>query len=455
MIIRNLSANSLLFLSAILATLMISSCIDVDKSLGSDVVPGDFNLKVENMTIQVPVQMKMADSLQTIFPDYLIVGAYKDQELGTVTSDALFHFAPTIIKNDYGDNPAPISFKLYITVSQKLVLDASEESIPQNIYLYKLKKGVDSTTVYSNSLSVNDIESTPINLGTATYYGADTLNMNLSLDFAQEILSSTQQERDSTKLFAQRFKGFVITTEPLPGSLSGGRFNIIDPSKVYLELKYRHVEVDSLIDKDSLLYFYVPSDIPYMNRYSHSSSGLESATPQGKIMLEGLAGIKPYIDFEEVRRDMTLWAEDKGISPDRIVVAKAELRLPYEFPEEYTLMGQYPTQLFLSTRNNNSLFNNQPFYQPVSDINILTTGTNNRSKQYYSLNISSYIQKILTGKKTGKELKTWITPITQLSNSYTGEVSYLVDNVVYFKAKLNGNNDQRKPHLVMTYSVLP
>ena len=71
----------------------------------------------------MPVQMKMADSLQTIYPDYLILGAYKDDELGTVLSDAFFHFVPTITKNDYGDNPVPLSLKIFITVSQKLVLN--------------------------------------------------------------------------------------------------------------------------------------------------------------------------------------------------------------------------------------------------------------------------------------------------------------------------------------------
>lgn len=453
--IRNLSVNPLFILCLILFPLLTQSCIDVDKTLGNDVIPGDFNLKIENMTIQVPVQMKMADSLQTIYPDYLILGAYKDDELGTVLSDAFFHFVPTITKNDYGDNPVPLSLKIFITVSQKLVLNTSEGSIPQNIYLYKLRKGVDSTTLYSNSISLSDIDPQPINMGSSVYYGADTLNMTLSQEFAQELLSSTQQERDSTKLFAERFKGFVLTTEPLPGSLKGGRFNIIDPSKIYLELKYRHVETDSLIDKDSLVYFYVPTNIPYMNRYSHSSSNLESSTPTGKILLEGLAGIKPFIDFEEVKRDMFLWAEEKGISPEKIVIAKAELRLPYEFPQDYTLMSQYPSQLFLSVRNANSLYNNLPFYQPVNDINIQSTGTINRSKQYYSLNISSYLQRILNGKNTGNNLKAWVTPITQVSNSYTGEVSFLVDNVVYYKARLNGNNDQRKPYLVMTYSVLP
>ncbi len=452
---RNYSANFLLAFPIIAITLLLSSCVDVDKSLGGDVIPGDYNLEIENMTLDVPVQMKMADSLQTLYPDYLIVGAYKDPELGAVLSQGAFHFVPVNKGNDYGDNPVPISFKIYINVSQRLVLDQSEVSIPQNMYLYKLKKGIDSTMLYSNSLSVNDIDPVPINLGAISYFGGDSINMNLSLDFAEEILSSSQEERDSIELFAQKFKGLLISTEQMPGSLTGGRFNIIDPSNIYLEMKYRHTEVDSLIDKDSVVLFYVPTSIPYMNKYSHSSGTFESNNPSGKIILEGLAGIKPYIDFEEVKRDIHLWAEENDILPERLVISKAELRLPYELPPDYRLLSQYPTQLFLATRISSVAYDNLPLYQPVSDINILSSGTMNRSKMYYSLNISSYIQRMLSGKNTGKELKTWITPITQQRNAYTGEVNYLVDNVVYFKAKLNGNNDQRKPQIVITYAVLP
>jgi hypothetical protein len=452
---RNYAVTSLLALSLFTISTLTTSCIDENKSLGEDVIPGDQNLAIKSVTVDIPVQMKIADSLQTIYPDYLLVGAYKDPDLGTTLSGGAFHMIPVLTENDYGDNPVPYYLKMYITVTQNLVLNDNEGSIPQNIYIYKLNKDIDSTTLYSNSLSLADIDQVPLNLGSTTYYGGDSINMQLSLDYARELLSSTQEERDSAEIFVKRFKGLFISAEPLPGSLTGGRFNVIDPGDIYLELKYRHVEVDSLIDKDSVILFYAPTSIPYMNKYEHSSSNLESSQPQGKIMLEGLAGIKPYIDFEDVKREFSQWAESENISLDRIIISKAELRLPYEFPADYKIMGQFPSQIFLSNRLASETYNDLPLYFPVSDINILSTGGINRSQFYYSLNISSYLQKVFNGKKSGEELKTWIAPITQYSNSYTGEVTYYVDNMIYCKATLNGQNDIRKPHIVMTYTVLP
>jgi len=246
-----------------------------------------------------------------------------------------------------------------------------------------------------------------------------------------------------------------MATEPLPGAIKGGRFNIINPSDVYLELMYRHVEAAESIDKDSLLYYYISTTRPYVNSISHSTKSMESVYPSGKIFMEGLAGIKPYIDFAEIKGLFSTWATSQNISLSQVIIAKAELRLPYEFPASYLTMGQFPSQIYLSTREQAATTYKLPLYEPVSDIRVQSTGMNNRSLMYYSLDISGYLQKVFKGTLTGTSLQTWISPIAQETNSYTGDISYYIDNLVYSKATLNGANATRKPQIILTYAVMP
>jgi len=437
----------------LLFSLITVSCITTDKSLGENFIPDDHIIKIKTAEINIPVQMKMSDSLQSIFSGYLLFGAYKDPDLGTTIAGSAFQIIPAINDNDYGENPVPSYVRLSMQVSRSLVLDVSENNIPQNIYLYTLKKDLDSTTAYNNSITIDDIDPVPINTGGTVFFGGDSIVMNLSLDYAKSLLTATTEERDSTDIYVKRFKGLYMTTEPLPGALKGGRFNVINPSDAFMEIMYRHVDKTNNIDKDSLLYYYISTSRPYLNVFNHSSKVLESANPQGKILMEGLAGIKPYIDFSAVKTIFTNWATANNFNISQVLVAKAELRLPYEFPSNYVTMEQFPSHIFLATKEISETYD-LPLYQPLSDIKVQSTGLNNRSLLYYSLDISSYLQKVLKGTLTGISLNAWVTSIAQETNSYTGDVSYYVDNLVYCKATLNGNNDVRKPQIVITYAVM-
>ena len=281
------------------AALLVSSaitisCINIDKTVGEDLIPTDHNLTVSSASVEIPVQMKMIDSLQSIFPDYLIAGAYEDPELGLTTCNTAFQVVPYTTENDFGDNPQPVYLRMEIGVDKALCLIKGEESIPQNIYLYVLNKEIDSTTIYNNSFSRNDYGVTPLNIGTAVYTGGDSINIEMNLNYAKELLSATKEERDSVSMFVKRFKGFVITTDPVPDGIKGGRFNMIDPASVYIKMKYHHVSAADDIDKDSILLYNIStSKCFYTNFFTHGSKSLETSAPGEKILLEGMGGVKP------------------------------------------------------------------------------------------------------------------------------------------------------------------
>ena len=441
-------------LSAIaLFSLLFVSCIDVNKSTGGEFIPDDQKFGVAIKEFDLPVQQKTSDSIQTIYTGQAVVGAYKDLELGTTTSAAAVRFIPQTRKNTFGNNPIPKSLKLSIVVSGKLVLSQSDANIPQNIYVYVLRKDLDSTALYNNSLTAADFD--PVPLAGNVFFGGDSINMNLPLSYATELLSATKEERDSVPFFQKRFKGLYIATEPLPGSLTGGRFNIISAANIYMLLTYNHTD-DKITKSDSTLVYYASASEPNINIIKHSSKSLETATPTNKIYVEGLAGLKPYIDFSTVKNTINNWVVSQNSVLSKIVIAKAEIILPYEFPSDYLTIGQYPTQLFLATRENDKLYKG-PYYKLLPEISLVDDkGLNNRSKFYYSMNITSYMQSVLKGKLTKKsDLQAYVVPAMSLTNSSTGETSYFFDNSAYSKGVFNGTSAIRKPVLRLSYIILP
>lgn len=430
------------------------SCIDIDKSLGSGLVPSDYDLTLKTSEFSLPIEMKMADSLQTIFSGSMIFGSYKDPLFGEVSAATAFSLVPSVTDNDFGDSPVVNSLKMYIAVSSKSYINNSEASIPQNVYIYRLLNDLDTLKPFNCSYSLADVDPIPINENTV-YLGGDSIVCNIKKSYAEELLSATQEERDSADIFLKRFKGFYISTLPLPGSLTGGRFNLISASDVYMLINYRHVSTTDDIDQDSIISYYTDTDRPYLNVFKHSSQNYVTALPTQKLYVEGLAGIKPYVDFTKVKSNFDEWATEQNIDLKKVVISKAEIVLPYEFPSDYTILNQYPATLFLSTRVLDTTTHLR-YYQPISDMYIDgSDGAINRVNYEYRMNVTTYIQKLLN--ETHEDpyyLKAWIFPVYSQTNSYTSSTSYYVETTAYYRGILNGNLATRAPKLIMTYSIL-
>ena len=283
--------------TAIIFALLTASCIDSNKTTGSGLLPEDHVLRVRSASFDLPVQLKISDSIQTIFPESLVVGSYRDSDFGFVEASAAFQFQLSRDSLSFGANPIPKSFKMYISVADRSYLYEKDSYIPQNFKVYILNKVIDSTIAYNNSIKTEDYNPAHINLGGSTYFGGDTLTLELSLEYARQILSATKEELEDSKLFTERFKGLYLAVDPQPDALTGGRFNIIDPNDIFFTIEYTHTDVSKSIDKDSTIYLYVPSSKPYTNSFKHSSQDLASTDPQDKLFIEGLAGLKPYIDL--------------------------------------------------------------------------------------------------------------------------------------------------------------
>jgi len=226
-----------------------------------------------------------------------------------------------------------------------------------------------------------------------------------------------------------------------------------------LSLTYWHVDSKIPDGKDSTI-SYVSYALTNVNNITHSSSALESANPAGPILLEGMAGIKPYIDFSEIKNSIDTWASTNQIDLRKLIVAKAELQLYYDASGNYDFINRaYPGMIFLNIREQNT--NKNKLYIPIADImeyqpqsgQSTVVNNINRSKELYSINISSYVQSLIKGELTEGEKKAWIMANNLTTDSNGQPIGYFVDNLSFNKVTFFGPNDVKKPKLIITYAL--
>src|SRR5574344_1721465 len=222
----------------VLAAVSVISCITVDKSLGSGNIPDDQKLKMETASFNIPVDLKMADSLQGASTSYLMVGAINTAEMGLAQFSTAANIVPYYTGTRYGQDPVIISTYIVFVKSASVTMEDNQDGITQDIFVYRLKQPLDTINVYNNSINSSSYYPTPLNNKAITYYGGDTLKIYLNNSLGKELLTATDTELDSLNLFSKRFGGLYVKSSTPPAGIIGGRLNQFSYGDTYLYLKY-------------------------------------------------------------------------------------------------------------------------------------------------------------------------------------------------------------------------
>ena len=401
--------------AALLAVLM-SSCITVNQTLGSVYVPTDRDLRVKTFSFDVPVGMKMADSLQTS-TSYLVLGNLYDEVFGETSAE----FAATITPPDtlpWGQNPVYKSAKLQFLKFSVQTLTEGQEELPQNIHVYALTVPMDTTKIYSNCLKRSDYSVEEIAEGAVIYSGGDTLTVPLKESFAKQYMTATQQELDSAELFIKRFYGIYVTADKPLGGGQAGRLTKFSAGA----LKFTFNSTNDLgQQRDTTVLFYVGSSYA-TEIYRHETKPMEVGGDNDlkTISYQGMAGIKPHIEGNAIRDSIVAWASKEGVNVEDIIVARASIELPFDVPDgDYSVVDSYPTSLYPVSRYKYAYDDYQ--YYPLSAIydSAFDRGDINRSLQYYKPDVTLYVQNVMKMVAQDKELNdSWDL---WFFNYYTGE----------------------------------
>lgn len=446
---------------ALAAIFMAVSCVSVDKTMGESMVPGNQSLPVSMAEIEIPVQLKSSQPLQTLSAEEGTFGAIRTQEYGLVEFATAADIYPTVSGWDFGKDAVVKGIYLLANISAVYSTHDQQEGIPQQVFIHRTYRNIDSTTLYNNSFTAADYDPTPLNSGEVVYFGTDSLKVHLNLDYARELLTATQAEKDTAKLFAQRFKGLLIRANTPDEGTIGGRENLLNfgTGALYITINFQPTWKEGLSRKDTI--FTVSYGKDYcLNISSYESNKLQNTAPDGDLAFEGAAGLKPYIDKDDLKQAIENWKASEGLQNKEIIVAKAALVFPFEMPENLD-MSTYPGNLYPCIREFDTTFNANLFFT-ASDINAdgMELGTMNRSLCEYRMDIPSLIQDFIS--KDASELdelkhNIWIMPTKSEIDTYYGAETHSIENTTYFTGKLNGNRTKSSkggPKLQLVYSIL-
>lgn len=433
------------------------SCVENDRALGGDLLPGESIIHVGVKTFSnLPITNIPSDSVQAANNLNMLVGTMSDPVYGTVTCNAAATIVPYSDSTDFGENPELISAYLTLSIDSTYYLNDNQEGIHQRIKVYKLTSPLNDEIGYCNSMSAEYYDPVPVTVGDPVIYGTGEIKVELNRSFAQELLDTTPEEFENQELFLERIFGLYLEVDPPLNTENGGRLNGLDMGNSNIVLNYTLNDPDrNIIDVDTAESFAFGYRYAY-NYFSTSSSGLASDNPTDKLYLEGLSGIKPHIKASDLKRILEEWIAEDTLEGYAIAISRAELIFPYEMPEDdYTVFDiEHPGSIYAFARMRSA--DTADYYSPLSEVyKNENPGNINRSLMEYSIDITSYMQSLLMAdnENINESMDLWIAPLKYKVN-LLDEKQYEFDNYSYNKIVLNGPAAERKPSLTLTYALI-
>ena len=447
-------------LAAIGAILFSSaSCIDINERLGENFIPTDqlWDVFIESAPLE-NVVLKSADSLSAYSTKRATFGSIHNEKLGLTKKGTSFTLVPVISDLDLGENTVVRQFHFSMVRDTLSTMNDNEQKMLQNVYVYGLKKQLDSTVLYTNAFNpgvryenetVDNREkfidfSKYITAGIPVYSGGDSLSFDFSKAYAEEVVSgikrfkkeTTEEEQDSLQYYLNYVPGIYMESDTPIGN--GGRINLFRLalefddygyiSGNYAELKITADYEDRKQVDTSFIFIYGPaslvaddassSDIPTQlafNASEHATTALyEDAIKAGEeglsaaeeIIVEGGSGLKPVILAKEIKEKLHNMITAANIAnADEVVINKATITLPYNVNADWSKLDKYPVILSPTVRLRSSSDTKYVSYAGLTDSSIESEnqGDINRSLSQYAPDISHHVQQILKLEKEDNE----------------------------------------------------
>lgn len=349
------------------ALLCCASCVKANYELGGSLIPVDQTYSV--YTAELPfteIYSCMADSLSGYSNKRLTIGAVRDAEFGLTTRSCALTLVPLNDTLIWGSNPRVKRFHFAAAKDTTSTMDDNGLHILQNVRVYELDAPLDASRNFDINAPVSHRPGT-ITMGTPVINGSDSLSFDFDLTFASRFLGITQADIEDMDAYLKKLPGIYITTDAPSGN--GGRINSFDlqlgydKENYYLTGNYAQLDIEttiggvkkdtsyyfyyspvSKISTDSLLTTYSTGSFPQyaLNVCSHETRARAGKAEGERIMIEGGGGLKPVIRAKTLKAMAQEMIAAKGATPNDVVINKASIILPFDFPKDYTEMDRFP-----------------------------------------------------------------------------------------------------------------
>ena len=439
---------------AVLSLFFLTACIEKDYILGSALVPSDQDISIKTAQFDLPVDLRMADSLQSAISQSITLGAIRTRTFGLFHSESAMTVTAAVDSIDWGRNPSVR--RIYLTLSRDtaIVVNNAQRYVPQNLYIHRLTTQLDSTHRYNCSLSAADYEAEDLIIGRVPYMGEESYTIDLKPSFGEQFFQLPMATLDSAELMMKAMPGLYLTCDDPVEELEGGRLNVFVLSASGLYLMYEYDDADG--QRKSATATFQLGQYYTLNVATSGAGKLVTDQPADVVYMEGLCGIKPHIQASRLRSLIEDWAKANDIPLSNLLVAKATLEFPFEFNGDRSQYDFWSHSLYPCRRTYST--NGILSYGPISEINdnALERGNIDRSQLTYKSNASIYLQNLLRKDASAitPEDDLWMMSTVSTTNSYSNETYYYADYYFYQQNILNGTGATRRPVLNLTYSVL-
>lgn len=460
------------------AVAICASCVELDYGVGSNLLPVKslYDVCVSSMPM-TDIDMAVSDSLSGYSSTRVTIGSIRDPELGLTKRSSVITLVPMNDSLNFGKNRVFKSFYINFCRDTVSVNDLNQKDILQNVNVYEVLQTPRAAKQYNSNASVSH-GTKRISKGTPVINGTDSLSFWFSKEFGEYYMNNLDNKYlASIDTYTQKFPGIYLETEDPAGN--GGRINMFDLQlgfdSDYYELTGNYARLvfyaedlwdntkKKYVNKDTVVYYYFsPSKIYNVDSLlTHSGTGSfpehclnltsqeKTEVNKGKagdrILIEGGGGIKPKFSAR-VLRDMamktikdTLEARGMNLADTaEVMINKATLMLPFEFPDDYKTMHRFPVVLSPTTRMHytDTTFNTKTRevqYCGLSDASNSNEnqGDINRSTLCYSPDITFHLQALLRldpKKLEGGDYDVWLLLMAyETTTTTTGTSSEMSD----------------------------
>jgi hypothetical protein len=379
------------------------ACTQVDKNMGSEIVPPSQlqPIVVDTITEAVSLTNIMLDSIETSYFSTAAIGKYRDNRFGIVQAGFAAQFEPQTYANstyfDGIDMESVVFDSLVLTIKFSGTFYGKNEDNPEvadsmNIEVYELTTALDDSANYYGSFktgSANPVSNyidAERNIAQSKIAPSDTM-IAITLN-ARDLLEKLQRSIKVGTLTKEEFikdyfKGLYITASSSSGNGCIKYTNpVISASSTELTTAlwayyHRSITADSAVY--GVFAYLIGSSMPRFNVYEHS---MDAYGGDSIVVLQGLygRGIEAAIDAQTARK----W-QDKPVNRVELVLEIAENERT--IPE----LNMFPSALTGIYKKNGS-------YSVIRDVSVNTfDGTINRSSMRYSLNITHFFRDVSKG----------------------------------------------------------
>lgn len=456
----NCLKNSLsLLFGSFFSLLLVISCTSRDDGFGNNMIPPSqqMNSKIDS-TVSVYTYITRMDSLETSVSGYYkpFMGSYIDPIVGRTDVQVFSNFSPDGFKHShyFGENPVIDSMRYAIAFAGAVGDTALEVTV--DVFEVQGYQFIQDSAYFSNFDMSPYIGSTP--LFSFQQKGTGLATGKLPQEFAQRMLDNTQSKDNiyySDTAFHKKFPGLYFKLRQ-PTTSGEGLMLQFDLSQSAMFLFYHNTGPDGPDTLQQKMWFFGDLTYDYIgfSTIQHdytladpAKGGVQTAQigdtihPSEYLYVQGLAGLMGAlkVDEDHIAR-LKQKVQDLGYS--HIALHRAELKVTMvdsgveQYDKSFNSLGIYYNMLkyeFLSEYN--------PVLEAISGSGYQSTlgGTLNRSKGVYTFDVTSHVQKLITGKET--RYTTELLPAYTLRNDFSRTWIY-------------GSASPYPPLLVLTYTMI-